>query len=308
MPTPLLIDTDMGIDDAVALGLALASERLHVAGLVSVGGNVPLDQATDNLGRLLSAMRDRPWPPVGKGLDQSASLPGASHVFGADGLGEIHLPVPPGFTCADFPDLYERLIAAHETTLTIVAVGPLTNLARLLETGPELLQRAGRIVIMGGAVWCPGNITPYAEFNFFRDPEAASVLLGSGLPITLVPLDVTRQVAVDESHMARLSRSGRRIAEVLARMIRYPLERGHEAEQGRFLVHDALAVGLLIWPEFFIQARMGLQVTTSGPRAGQCRPVVTKDKARQVSVVISVNVADFLENLIESLCRDRFVV
>ncbi len=309
MPMPILIDTDMGVDDAVAIALALASSDLEVAGLASVGGNVTLEQATLNIGRLLAGLGCKAWPPVGRGLDQDqAGLQDAAHVFGEDGLGRCSLPAPDGMATLDYLDLYEQCIEAHGRELVILAIGPLTNLAALLQHRPGLLQRAGRIVVMGGAVWCQGNVTPHAEFNFYRDPEAAAAVLAAGLPVTVVPLDVTRQVALDESHVAQLSRGGTRAGELLAEMIRFPLEQEGDAAHGSFLVHDALALGVLIWPPLFMRAQMVLDVVISGEQAGRSKPLVAKDKSRQIGVVISVNAADFVENMLERLCHEGFVV
>jgi purine nucleosidase len=309
MSTPVLIDTDMGVDDAMAVGLALASSELDVVGLASVGGNVSLDQATLNMGRLFNAFEVSKWPNMARGLDQPTDLQDATHVHGDDGLGLVDLPDPQAFTPGELIPLYEELIAAHGESLVIVAIGPLTNLAHLLGQRPGLLQRAGRILVMGGAIWCKGNITPHAEFNFYRDPIAAREVLTSGLPITVVSLDVTNQVVMDESHVARLSRSNNAVGERLAAMIRYPMaQAGTDEGAGRFLVHDPLTVGTLLWPELFLRSKMALDITTSGPQAGKTKPVIAKDKTRQLSVVISVNVDGFMENLMERLCREKFVV
>ncbi len=309
MATPLIIDTDMGIDDAVALVLAMNAESLDLAGVVSVGGNVALPQATRNMARLLGGLAPKRMPLLAEGLDREhPDLSRAEHVFGSDGLGEIDLPAPPGDIDTDFIGLYEKLIAEHGEVLTLVAIGPLTNLAAIHRARPKLLTRVGRIVIMGGAVFCPGNVTPSVEFNFYRDPEAAAEVLSSGLPITVVPLDVTRQVALDESHVAHLARSGRRGADLLARMIRYPLDRRTDTEPGQFLVHDALAVGMLIWPDLFLRARMALDMTVDGAEAGRSKPAVARDKRRELSVLMSVNVGDFMEHLLEGLCQEEFVV
>jgi purine nucleosidase len=207
-----------------------------------------------------------------------------------------------------FESVYEKAAKKHEKQLVIIAIGPLTNLAALIAKHPEVLKRVGRIVVMGGAVWCPGNITPHAEFNIYRDPAAAAVVFTSGLPITVVPLDVTRQIAMDASHTARLARSGTKAGELLARMIQYPMEHHHEAGPGRFLVHDPLTVGLLLWPELFMQTRMGIEVITSGPQTGKTKPAMPKDKSHQMSVVISVNAVDLLDHMLELLCHEHFVV
>jgi purine nucleosidase len=137
---------------------------------------------------------------------------------------------------------------------------------------------------MGGAVWCKGNVTPHAEFNFYRDPGAAAAVLAAGLPVTVVPLDVTRQVALDESHVAQLSRAGTRAGDLLAEMIRFPLEAEGDAAHGSFLVHDALALGAVIWPPLFMRAQMALEVVVAGEQAGRSKPLVAKDKSRQIGV------------------------
>jgi purine nucleosidase len=310
MPTPLLIDTDMGIDDAVAVTLALSSDQIALVGMASVGGNVPLAQATLNMSRLLSALRPPHVPPLAEGLDrETPELLRAHHVFGHDGFGELELDASMTGTPGSYVELYERALREHEGKLVILAIGPLTNLAALLRDRPGLLEKAARIIIMGGAVWCMGNVTPQAEFNFYRDPESAAAVLSSGLPITVVPLDVTRQVAMDDSHEAELARSGTRSGELLARMLRFPMERKADGLGGRFLVHDALALGVLLWPELFMQSKMALQIVTTGKEAGRSKPAMARDKQhKQLGVVISVNVDDFLENLIEQLCHQKFVV
>lgn len=308
MSTPILIDTDMGVDDAVAIALALGSPELRVVALASVGGNVPLEQATINIPRLLTALGVREWPKIGRGLDQPAELPGAEHVHGDDGLGGVDWPAPAKFTTGGYVPLYEEMIAAHGSALSIVAIGPLTNLAAILRERPGLLNKAGRIVVMGGAIWCKGNITPHAEFNFYRDPAAAAAVLESGLPVTVVSLDVTNQVVMDESHVARMAQSMSRCGEQLARIVRFPMGQPTDEGTGRFLVHDALTIGTLLWPELFLRSKMALQVATSGSQMGKSKPMIAKDKARQVSVVISVNAGDLMENLLERLCQQKFVV
>ncbi len=156
MAHPLLIDTDMGVDDAVALSLALASDELRLAGIVSVGGNVSLSQATDNVGRLLHALRPADLPAVSSGLDQAdSSLSDASHVFGEDGLGNTQLPLPSDWKPPTGLDLYGKLVEKHRGELIVVAIGPLTNLAALLAKHPDWLRSVSRIVIMGGAAFGP---------------------------------------------------------------------------------------------------------------------------------------------------------
>jgi inosine-uridine nucleoside N-ribohydrolase len=298
----------MGVDDAIALTLALYSDEVDVAGIVSVEGNVPLDQSTANIGRLLAGLEWSPWPTVGRGLSQTGKKPRAHHVHGPDGLGGITLPSPPDFRCQDYLSVYEESIDKHGSDLVILAIGPLTNLAGVLKKKPKLLSRAGRIVVMGGAVWHQGNITSHAEFNFHRDASAVAAVLGSGLAVTVVPLDVTRQVALDESHVAHLRRGRTRAGAILADMIRFPLEQEIDDGKGKFLVHDATALGVILWPKLFMRAAVALDVATTGPHEGQCKPVSPKSGKPATSVVISVQATDLLENLLELLCHEKFVV
>lgn len=309
MPTPVLIDTDMGVDDAVAITLALAAAPVHVVGLVSVAGNVDLDQATTNIGRLLSSVRPERPPRVGRGLGQDATdLIDARWLFGQDGLGQADLPAPGGGDVADFREVYRELLDRHAGELVIVAIGPLTNLAALHREDPDLLRRAGRIVIMGGAVFSSGNVHGVAEFNFYRDPEAAASILSAGLPCTVVPLDATRQVILDASHAARMRASNTRTGEFVAAVLEFPMLRGKEVPEGQFLVHDALAVGVLLWPSLFLQTRIGLEIVLKGNERGRSRPAVHVERNQQVSVLVSVQAVDFLEEMIETLCHQRFVV
>jgi len=133
-------------------------------------------------------------------------------------------------------------------------------------------------------------------------------VLGSGLPITLVPLDVTRQVAIDESHVARLAASGSRAGRALAQMTEYPLARGSDGASGRFLIHDAVALGVLLWPELYLQTQMAVQVRTEGPDRGRTAPAVGRKDLPCVRVILSVQAADLLENMLERVCRESFVV
>lgn len=311
MPLPILIDTDMGVDDAIAITLALLSEKLSVRALVSVGGNVPLLQATQNVGRLLRALRIDPQPAVGVGLDQQGrNLADARHVFGRDGLGETSWPVLEPFEPQRFTKVYRTFLEQHAGEGIVVCIGPLTNLAELWRTNPSLLKQAARIVIMGGAVWCKGDVEGVAEFNFYRDPGAAELILSAGLPVTLVPLDLTGFLQMDESHVARLAGSDHPAGRFLASILEWPIRFGvGDASPGRFTVHDAAAIGCLLWPELFGGMQLAVRVCTTAPACGKCLPMPRRDTSRKaMSVLTTVGAVDFLENLLESLCSQRFVV
>jgi purine nucleosidase len=310
MATPLIIDTDLGIDDAVAVGLALASDSLNVRGIVGVGGNVGLDQVMKNIGRLLTALAPAKMPLVGRGMDQIvAGLADRREQFGADGLGQCDLAEGRVNAEADFVALYRQIIEESAGQVAILALGPLTNLAAMLREAPELGGKIGRIVVSGGAVWTRGNAgAGVAEFNFHRDPIAASKVLTSGLPITVAPLDVTSFICLDESHVAHLASSGSRLGQVLAKLLQFALDYDGEPGLGKTHVHDAVAASALVWPDLFMRTRMRLEVATTGTEAGRCKPQLGGDPAQRVDLLTAVNAVDLLENLLESLCHEAFVV
>lgn len=309
MATPVLIDTDMAADSAVALALALASESIDLRAVVGVAGAVPLNQAVANISRLLDALRPPAQPLVGLGLDQSgAALRDRRTLFGTDGLGAWDRPIPANDPPQHFETVYEKTINAAHGELVILALGPLTNLAAMIENSPELFKRVKRIHITGGAVWCRGNVTTRVEFNFHRDPRAAAAVLASGLPITVVPLDVTSLVCFDESHVAHLAASGYRTGQVPAELLEHALEYDGEPAYGKSFIAPALTVGSLLWPQLFMKTRMQLQVVAEGPEAGQTKPALGGDKSRHIDLLTAVNAVDFLENLLESLCHEAFVV
>ncbi len=308
MDLPLLIDTDMGADDALAIALALSASACRPEALVAVAGNVDLDQAVTNIGRLLQAIDPPHRPVVGKGLEQDdRDLADARHVFGDDGLGQTDLPACQKLQVKPHRQIYRELLRRHRGRLHIVAIGPLTNVADMLSSDPDLLSGAGRLTIMGGAIWTGGNVAGVAEFNFYRDPAAAQQVLSAGLSTTLVPLDVTRQVVFDESHLARLGASGTRAGSFLAKVLSYAMQNGAELSAGRMLVHDALAVGSILWPELFLKTRLHLEIEVTGKSRGRCRPTVGA-KAGQVDVLTAVDAPGFLERLLEQLCQESFVV
>ncbi len=309
MATPLLIDTDMGIDDAVATCLALASEALDVRAIVGVGGNVALDQVMANIGRLMRALSPPSLPAIGRGLDQPGSgLADGRAVFGRDGFGETDLPVDDSLTAADFHDVYRAAISEAGGSLTILAIGPLSNLAAVIRESPDLASNIAHVYVMGGAIRARGSVRGSAEFNFHRDPAAAAAVMTSGLPMTVAPLDVTNHVAVDESHMAHLAASGYRTGAVLAKLLAYPVERSDGPLRGKFQIHDAVAAAAMLWPQLFMRTRMRIEVVTEGKDAGRARPALGGEPAQQMDVLTAVNAADLLDNLVETLCHEAFVV
>lgn len=306
MPVPLLIDTDVGIDDAVALCLALANPALEVRAVSAVGGNVEVDYVLKNISRILTALKPRKIPVIGRGLDQTGvGLIDRRPFIGKDGLGECDLPEG-NFKPRDFREVYQGALENAEGELVIATLGPLTNLAAIWKESPDLLRGARQIYISGGAVWAKDNDNP-AEFNFRRDPAATEAILSAGLPVTVAPLDVSRLVSIDESNIAHLAACETAAGKMLGKILPFGLAHGRPGS-GRLYVSDALAIGGILWPALFLKTRMRLEVVTSGKDAGKVSPALKGDPAQRVDLLTAVNAADFVENLLESICQEEFIV
>ena len=282
MPRPLIIDTDPGVDDAVAIVLALRSPEVDVRAVVATFGNVGLDRTLDNAGRLL-ALAGRADVPLGVGADRPLVHRlerRADDVHGADGLGGRagHLPdpattrpgsTPPGSGIA----LMARVLEEATEPVTIASIGPLTDSALLLATHPELAERIDRIVVMGGAIG-GGNVTGAAEFNVHADPEAAHrVLTRDRVPVALVPLETTLGCSAGPGWLAALGDADPVCAE-LAAMIA-PYHRHYRDRYGRDAValHDAVALLECVAPGSLAATPTSLTVDTGfGPARGATVP------------------------------------
>lgn len=275
VPMPrIIIDTDPGQDDAVALLLALAErERLDVAGITTVAGNVPLELTTINALRMVELAR-RVDVPVHAGASQPLLRPlrTAEHICGRDGIDGAGLPPPtiaarPGHAVAFIIDTLE---AAAERSVTICPLGPLTNVALAFAQRPELATRVERIVLMGGARDL-GNVTPAAEFNFYVDPHAAAMVLRIGVPIVMFGLHVTHQAMATPERVSRIAALGtpasRAVSGMLARSRPNALERYGAPGQP---LHDPCVIAYLLWPELFVgrDCRVEIEVA-SGPTIGR---------------------------------------
>ena len=248
---PTVIDTDPGIDDALALLLAWGSPELDVLALTVVAGNAPLADTARNAARLVAVRRPARLPQIALGAAAPlrralVTVPHDQH--GADGLGDAP-DWPPVASPPASPSAAETLVAlarAHGERLTLIALGPLTNLALALRLDAEALRRIGRVVVMGGAVDVPGNTNTDAEFNIYVDPEAAREVLDAGLRVDLVPLDATRQTTItrDLLHAALANRRG-----ALATRIEAFTEQSFRL-WGYMHLHDPLAVGLAVDESF----------------------------------------------------------
>ncbi len=267
-PIPVVIDCDPGVDDAIALLLAQRSPELEVLGVTTVAGNASIDVVTANA----AAVLDLAGAPVGLPLARGAAGPlrGGERVpdepiHGAGALGGVALPVSARRPTAGAPELIARLALDRPGEVVLVAIGPLTNVARLVTEHRNAAAALRGIVHMGGAAFVPGNITPAAEFNTFCDPEAARVVLTSGLPVRLIPLDVTRRAVFPGRLSDRLAGSADARTAAAGAMLRGLTER-HEARHGLRLcyVHDATAVAALIDPGSFGWHRHAVDVECAG--------------------------------------------
>src|ERR1700754_2877362 len=269
MPKPVIIDCDPGHDDAMALMLAVASPELEVCAVTTVAGNQTIEKVTANALKVLDLV-GRPDIPVAAGADRALVHPArvASEVHGETGLDGPDLPPPSRET---EPMHAVELLAAklRERPLTLIPTAPLTNIALLLATHPELKPRIERIVLMGGAHG-HGNTTPAAEFNIWVDPEAAHRVFTSGLDITMVRLDVTHRAMLSAARADALRGSGRTgdaFADLHAFYRQFHLRvYGHDDTP----VHDALAVGYVIDPSLLQVKTLRTEIdVTLGPCRGR---------------------------------------
>ncbi|HEX5826643.1 MAG TPA: nucleoside hydrolase [Candidatus Limnocylindrales bacterium] len=263
---PIILDCDPGHDDALAIALALARPELEVLGITTVGGNAPLHETTRNAQRVL-ALLGREDVPVAAGAANPLVRPLeiAEEVHGESGLDGADLPEP---TAALRP---EGAIEFLRTTLerapapvTLVPTGPLTNIAMLLRAYPWLREQIAHVCLMGGAMH-EGNWTPAAEFNIWVDPEAARLVFRSGVPLTMVGLDVTHRALFREPDIERLEAVGTHPARVFADLLRF-FAQFHRRRYGwdGSPIHDAVAVAHLAVPGLVGTRRYHVDVETQG--------------------------------------------
>jgi inosine-uridine nucleoside N-ribohydrolase len=269
----VIIDTDPGIDDAVAIFLALASPEFDVIGLTTVFGNCEVDVATRNALTLLEAA-GRPEVPVAAGAANPVAMPylgAVPHIHGEDGLGDGEpLPAPAGRPvdthAADF-------LCRNAPGATILAIGPLTNLALALRLRPDLDTLVDRVVVMGGNALGPGNATPAAEANIMNDPEAADVVFGARWPVTMVGLDVTEKVLMSGAAIDAVATRDTPTARLLTRAIQlYRSFFKQTNDVDGIYLHDPTAVAFLLAPALFRTEAWPVRVETQGISRGKTWP------------------------------------
>lgn len=307
MAKKVMIDCDVGVDDALALILAFHSTELEVKAVSGVNGNVPLNQVFENIQKVLSLIRPRAKPLIARGADQplKGTTMYAHSVHGKSGLGEAKIELKKGeewwvIAPDRADDLMAKMARQYPNELILIATGPLTNLALALQRDPRGVRKLREVVIMGGAVRARGNITPYAEFNIFSDPLAAKIVLESGLLITLVPLDVTHQVMLSPQWMED------KIIPLQTSFSKFTIEAtGYDTmaqkfqNRQRIYLHDPLAVGVVIDPDLVKKERVALRVETEeGERYGQTREA---EEGLKTDVCFGVDAERFLELFVSAL-------
>jgi inosine-uridine nucleoside N-ribohydrolase len=283
------------VDDALALLLAWASPEIAVHALTTVAGNVPLEAATANACRLVALCRPLPFPLIAAGAAAPLARPlvTATHYHGDDGLGDVaDWPVATvELAPASASEVIAQTARRRGRDLTLIALGPLTNVARVLDADAAALAQVGRLVVMGGAVDVPGNVTPTAEFNMHVDPEAAARVFAAGLPIDLVPLDATRQVVLPRTRLQQaLATAPRALAHHVASFTARSF--AADAARGRagMVLHDPLAVGAAVGG-FVEWEPMRLTVDPDGttrrvPGSPNCRVATRVHAERFLSVFL----------------------
>ena len=305
MKKKVIIDCDPGIDDAVALLLALKSPELEIAAITAAGGNVAPEVGFENICRILAHLRHKAWPPLGQGSPGAAQIPGAQEIHGTDGLGNSHLPLTKAPAPHSAVELIIETIAQDPGQISIIATAPLTNIAQALTLKASLADEIQTLVIMGGAIEVPGNVSPSAEFNIFMNPEAARDVFRSGAHIILLPLDVTQKVIFTPEHLERIRQTESPTATLLSRIIPHAFKthRKFEGIRGCYL-HDALAVAAAVQPSLFKTSRLFVDVEIQGELTRGMTVADLRHRSRtrpNMDVVREVNAEALLEFLIQRL-------
>ena len=304
-PKPVVIDTDPGLDDALALVLALRSSALDVRAITVVAGNVSLAACTANALRILEAVKPPTLPPVFEGHARplSGRVARAGHVHGDDGLGGTTPKYPVRYLATSEGHATRAMVELarqHGKDLTIIALGPLTNVAKAIERDPEAMSGIGQLVVMGGTDDGKGNATPRAEFNFFADAAAAKAVVSAGLPMTLVGLNVTRETILPEKLFRQRLAAAQpeRLRSFLADVSQPYFEFGRkESGSHAAVMHDPLAVGVAIDPTLVKAERIPCDVIDT---PGLTRGMMLVDRDVAVADTVPVMVASEVD-------ADRFI-
>ena len=306
MAKRIIIDTDPGVDDALAFLLALASTEIKLEALTTTQGNVTLELATRNALSILELAGASHIPvAAGSVVPLVQPLRASAHVHGTSGIGSSRLPEPntkPLETHAvDY--LIERVLA-EPGEMSIFPIGPLTNIAMAIRKEPKFAKAVKELVIMGGAIHEPGNITPLAEFNIFVDPHAAHIVFHSGIPITLIPLDVTHKCLLKEEHIDRLMKIDSPISRFIRDSVSVYFKFSYDRGFAGCALHDPLTLATIIAPDLLTLREYFVDVDHSGGAAmGKTFADVfgVTKKTANMKVAMEVRGEDFIELFLQRM-------
>jgi inosine-uridine nucleoside N-ribohydrolase len=265
MARKVILDVDPGIDDAVALCLALGNPSLEVLAVTATGGNIPPDQATENVQAIIEQLDPPRLPRLGAALSDQVLRADSRHLLGANGLCGAHFAVAKRHHRHSSVKVICDEIRAAPGEVTIVATGPLSNIALALQQQPDLAAIVGHLIILGGTLAGPGNVTAAAEFNIYCDADAARAVFRAPITKTIVPIDITSRVVLNLDVLDQIpdgeSRRGSLLREILPGAFR--AYRRHLGMEGLRL-HDTVAIVAAMRPELFTAERMHGDVETDG--------------------------------------------
>jgi purine nucleosidase len=265
MTRKILLDVDPGIDDAMALALAVGDARLDVIAATATGGNVSPLQATRNLQAVIEQIDPSRWPRIGAALEDQMLLADAREIHGANGLGGADFRVAELHHQHRSDKILSDCIRSAPGEITLLMLGPLTNLAAVLKREPDIAGMIGHLVIRGGAVAAPGNATAVAEFNVYCDPEAAQTVFRSPITKTLIPLDVTQQVLFTYDLLDKLPSAQTRTGALLRKILPGVFRSYHQrlGLEGVYL-DDVVGLVAALHPELFSTEPLSGDVETEG--------------------------------------------
>jgi inosine-uridine nucleoside N-ribohydrolase len=319
-PFRVIIDTDPGVDDALALLLAMRSPELKIEAITAVAGNVPLELSLPNALRMVEIAGRTDIPvAVGAKTPLLRRLVTAAYAHGENGLGGAVFPEPKITPIAEpAAKFISQIVRKYPGEITLITIGPLTNIATALTADAELARMIKSLVMMGGSL-SGGNITPAAEFNVYVDPEAARIVFQSGIPITMVGLDVTRKTSLTDEHVRILEGGQNPVSQAAAKIARNAIN--HNREQG-FLVgpnmHDSLAVAgfldpsLLKFQDYYVDVETTGELTAGetlgySPMSGDLQRRPESEKQAALAMQIRGSAPTLATTRTSPVVRDKFV-
>ncbi|MEM6461808.1 MAG: nucleoside hydrolase [Pseudomonadota bacterium] len=309
-PIRIIIDTDPGQDDAVAMLLALASDKFDILGITTVAGNVPLKLTQINA-RKICELAGKPDKKVFAGAETPMERPlvTAEYIHGKTGLDGPELPEPqmPLQPAHGVDFIVETILEQPPGAVTLCTLGPLTNIGLALRREPQIAGRISRIVMMGGGLFEGGNVTPAAEYNIYVDPEAAKVVFASGIPIVMMPLDVTHKVLTTRRRLGRIGGLGTPVTDAVVQLLEFS-ERFDEEKYGidGGPLHDPTVIAWLLQPDLFSGRNCNVEIETASELTRGMTVIdwwQVTDRPHNALVIRDIDADAFFDLLIAHLAR-----